>query len=175
MPPFTYITAPQQLRTEPITTARIRLRIPRTGMQQLLPPALQELFGTLAAQGITPIGPWFAHHIELPTDHFHFDASVPVEPTVQPTGRVEPGHIPAMTIVRTLYRGPYTHLPEAWGEFRAWALAQNLPTAPEIIERYITNPNDTPDPAALQTELVWPLLTSELNRGSTRMDADQTQ
>ncbi len=161
MPEAALITSPTVLPTEPVTVARLRLHVPRNGMVEHLPSALEELFRTLVAQNVTPIGPWFAHHIELPTDHFHFDACVPVPSPITPTGRVEPGTIPAMTIARTLYRGPYTHLPQAWAEFRAWTAAQHLPIAPEIIERYVVNPSTTLDPDQLQTELVWPLLAQE--------------
>ncbi len=163
MPSTALITTPTVLATEPVHVAAIRLHIPRNGMAQQLPPALEELFRTLVAQGLTPAGPWFAHHIELPTDHFHFDACVPVPSPIQLTGRVEPGTIPAMTVARTLYRGPYTRLPEAWTEFRAWITAQHLPTATEIIERYVVNPSTTLDPDQLQTELVWPLLSGVAN------------
>ena len=68
-----------------------------------------------------------------------------------------------MRIARALYRGPYTHLPQAWAEFRAWLTAHSLSTAPEVIERYVVNPNDTLDPSQLQTELVWPLLSTPPN------------
>ena len=161
MPDAALITTPTVLPTELVTVARIRLHVPRNGMQQHLPPALEEIFRTLVAQKITPAGPWFAHHIELPATHFHFDACVPVPAPVEPAGRVEPGTIPAMTVARTLYRGPYTHLPQAWVEFRAWTVSQQLPTDTQVIERYVVNPSTTLDPDQLQTELVWPLRHQE--------------
>ncbi len=166
MPTTALITAPTVLATEPVHVAAIRLHIPRNGMAEQLPTALEELFRTLVAQGLTPAGPWFAHHIDLPTDHFHFDACVPVASPVQPTGRVEPRVIPAMTVARTLYRGPYTQLPQAWAEFRAWAIAQQLPTDAQVIERYLVNPSTTLDPDQLQTELVWPLFTAASDKTS---------
>ena len=155
------ISTPTILATEPVLVARIPLHIPRDAMQQFLPPALEELYRALNTQHLTPAGPWFAHHTELPSTHFHFDACVPLTAPIEPIGRVQPGILPAMRIARTLYRGPYTHLAQAWGEFRAWLTAHSLSTAPEVIERYTVNPNDTSDPNQLQTELVWPLLAQE--------------
>ena len=157
------ITTPTLLATEPVLLARLPLHIPRDGMMTHLPPALEELYRALNTQRLTPAGPWFAHHTELPATHFHFDACVPLLSPIEPTGRVQPGVLPAMRIARALYRGPYTHLARAWSEFRAWLTAHNLSTTPEIIERYVVNPSDTPDPTQLQTELVWPLLQEAQN------------
>ena len=152
------ITAPTILVTEPIHAAAIRLYIPRDKMAEQLPPALDELAAALEQQHLAPAGPWFAHHVNLPETHFHFDCCIPVPSPTAPIGRVEPRALPAITVARTLYRGPYTQLPQAWGEFRAWTIAQNLPTDNQVIERYTVNPGDTLDPNELQTVLVWPLI-----------------
>ena len=158
------ITAPSILQTEVVEVAAIRLRTPRDGMRENLPPALEELSSAFGVQKIAPAGPRFAPHLELASTHFHFDACVPVASPILAADRVQPGSLPARTIVRTLSRGPSTHLPQAWAEFRAWAVAHQLPPDTEVVERSLVPPSDTLEPNELQTKLVWPLIREEANK-----------
>jgi hypothetical protein len=48
--------------------------------------AHQELFSTLAAQGVAPTGPWFSHHFRMDPATFDFEVGVPVSAPVKPTG-----------------------------------------------------------------------------------------
>lgn len=157
MPPTALISNPVVLSTDATDIAYIPLRIPRAEMATHLPPALEELFAALYAQHLTPTGAWFAHHTELPATHFHFRACVPVASPITAAGRVQAGFLSPGTVAHTTYRGPYTHLPQAWGEFRAWTVAQQLPTDSQVIERYTVSPSQTLNPDELVTELLWPL------------------
>ena len=51
---------------------------------------------------------------------FDFEIGVPVSAPFTPAGRVKPGMLPAAKVVRTVYRGAYEGLGDAWGEFDAW-------------------------------------------------------
>lgn len=159
----TVLSVPVVLSTDATDIALIPLVIPRAEMAAHLPPALEELFAALDAQHITPTGAWFAHHTELPATHFHFRACVPTASPIHPAGRVEAGFLPPLTVARATYRGPYGNLPRAWAEFRAWTVAQQLPTDTQVIERYTVNPSHTLNPDELVTELLWPLVASRSN------------
>jgi effector-binding domain-containing protein len=82
---------------------------------------------------------------------------VPVDGPVKAAGRVTPGRLPATTVARTVYRGPYEGLGSAWGQFMAWIAAQGHTPAQDLWEVYAAGPESGPDPAAWRTELNRPL------------------
>lgn len=139
-------------------TAVIHLTIPRAEIQQMMAPAHQEVMATIAAQGIAPTGPWFSHHFRMDPKTFDFEVGVPVASPITPAGRVEPGHLPARKIVRTVFHGNYDRLGAAWGEFDAWIRAAGHMAGVELWERYVKGPESSADPAAWETELNRPLV-----------------
>jgi effector-binding domain-containing protein len=141
-------------------TAVIRLTIPREEIRTVMGPAHQELTAVLAAQGIIPAGPRFSHHLKMNPDIFDFEVGVPVLTPVSATGRVQPGQLPATTVARTVYHGPYEGLGSAWGEFSAWIEAEGHTPAPDLWECYITGPESSPDPATWSTEFNRPLTSA---------------
>ncbi len=151
------IDTPQIVQTTPQNTAFIHLTVTPEEMMQVFGPTIGELMATLAAQGITPAGPVFAHHLRGPTETFDFELSVAVSAPMTATGRVQPGTWPAMRVARTFYHGPYEGLPEAWGKFMEWIETSGLQTTPDLYECYLTNPEANPDPSTWRTELNRPL------------------
>jgi effector-binding domain-containing protein len=111
----------------------------------------------IAAQGVAPAGPWFTHHLKVPDETFDFEIGVPVAASVAPAGRVQPGELPAATVARTVYHGPYEGLATAWGQFMAWIDARGHAPAPDLWECYVAGPEASPDPANWRTELNRPL------------------
>ena len=136
-------------------TAVIHLTIPRTEIRKVMGPAIGEVMAAVAAQGIAPAGPLFSHHFKMHPDTFDFEVGVPVPKPVAASGRVHASQLPAATVARTVYCGPYEGLGEAWGEFNSWikANAANYTPAPNLWERYLAGPETSPDPAAWRTEL----------------------
>ena len=124
-------------------------------------PASQELMEALAAQGVEPAGPWFNHNLRMAPVIFDFRLSVPISISIQPTGRVESGILPAATVARTVYMGPYEGLPGAWEEFDQWTRTQDLEKRPDLWECYLLGPESNPDPASWRTELNQPLISAE--------------
>src|SRR4029077_15631511 len=100
-------------------TAAIRLTIPREEIRNVMGPGIAELMAAVAAQGMAPAGPWFTHHLRMDPATFDFEIWVPVTAPVAASGRVKAGHLPATTVARTVYHGPYEGLGGAWGEFDA--------------------------------------------------------
>jgi hypothetical protein len=68
-------------------------------------PGLSELMAAVAAQGVSPTGPWFDHHQRMDPDTFDFEIGVPVQSPISPAGRVQPGRLPATIVARTIYHG----------------------------------------------------------------------
>ena len=151
------IDPPKILQIAAQPTAMIHITVPMSEIRNVMGPGLQELMAGLRAQGVAPAGPWLTHHRKTPSDIFDFELSVPVKSPVTPTGRVANGMLPAATVARTIYHGPYEGLPAAWQEFQAWIAAQGRKSAPTLWETYLVDPSSSPDPAAWQTELTRPL------------------
>lgn len=121
-------------------------------------PGVGELMGTIAAQGIAPVGSVFTHHLKITPDTFDFELCVQVNAPVTASGRVQPGQWPAMKVARTVYTGPYEGLHEAWSEFMHWIEAVGYRAAPDLWECYVRGPDSSPDPATWCTELNRPLI-----------------
>jgi effector-binding domain-containing protein len=154
------LDTPQITNTTVQLTALIHLTVPREEIQKVMGPGLGELRAALAAQGITPAGPWFTHHLRIDPALFDFEICVPVTTPVAPSGRMKPGQLPATRVARTVYHGPYEGLGAAWGEFDAWIAAQGYTPGPDLWECYLTGPELNPDPATWRTQLNRPLMGS---------------
>lgn len=152
------IDTPHLTDSSKMQLALIHLIVPRSQIMTAMGPAFNELGGVLRAQSIPPTGPWFAHHLQRPTDIFNFEVCSPVATPVNPTGRVTNGILRATKVVRTIHHGPYEGLASAWGEFVAWIAENNHKTADDMWEVYVTGPFNNPDPATWQTELNAPLV-----------------
>ena len=154
------IDAPEIVQTDAVPTATIRFTIPRHEIQQVMGPAIQEVMGAVAAQGLTPAGPVFSYHYKMDPETFDFEVGVPVATPVTPAGRVQPSELPARKVAKTTYRGPYEGLGDAWCEFAGWTEAQGLATAPDLWEFYAAGPETGPDASTWRTELIKPLVAA---------------
>jgi effector-binding domain-containing protein len=147
----------QIVESEAWITAVIRLTIPRDQIQNVMGPAIGEVLGAVAAQGIGPAGPVFSRHFRMDPEVFDFEVGVPVSAPVTPVGRVQPGSLQATKVARTVYHGPYEGLGKAWGEFEASIAAAGHRTAPGLWECYLAGPESGPDPSQWRTEFNRPL------------------
>ena len=139
-------------------TAVIRFTIPRAEIRHVMGPGIQEFTSTVRAQSIGPVGPWFSRHLRMRPETFDFEIGVPVSAPVTPTGRVITGQLPAARVARTVYRGGYEGLGDAWGQFDSWIAVQGLTPASNLWECYRLGPETSADPANWETELVRPLV-----------------
>ena len=147
------IDTPKITQSNEQLTAVIHLTIPRAEIAKVMGPAIGEVMSTVAAQGLTPAGPLFSYHFKIDPEVFDFEVGVPVAKPVSPAGRVKAGQLPAATVARTVYHGPYEGLGAAWGEFGSWLASSGHPLAPAFWESYLAGPESGPDPAAWRTEL----------------------
>ena len=154
----TMIETPQVVQTETLIMARLYAKVPTVQIQTEMGKLVQEVITEVGKQGIAITGPWFTHHFRRPDDFFDFEVCMPVATPIQPAGRVQPGEWPSMKVVRAIYRGNYSGLPAAWGEFMQWTDNEGLKLSPEIWERYLVNPSTESDPAKWVTEMNRPLL-----------------
>jgi effector-binding domain-containing protein len=138
--------------------AAIHLTIPRSEIRSVMGPGLGEIMSAVKAQGIGPAGPWFTHHLKMDPATFDFEICVPVSAPVAPVGRVEARVFPAVRVARTIYRGEYERLGQAWGEFGAWIAANGHSASPDLFECYLAGPESSASPGDWRTELCQPLV-----------------
>lgn len=137
--------------------AIIRLTVKRSEMQAVMPTAIKELRMVLAAQGLVPAGPMFAHHLSMDGAGFDFEVGFPINEPLAETGRVRSGSLPAARLARTIHRGGYEGLSDAWGELRRWIKANGHTRAVDLWEVYASGPETGSDAAEWRTELNQPL------------------
>ena len=137
--------------------ALVHLKIPRSDAMKVMGPSLMEVKKAVAKQNVAQAGPWFTHHLRMEPGTFDFEICVPVASSIQPDGRVQPGEWPAMTVARTVHRGPFEKLGQAWGEFDAWLKSNNHATAEDLYEVYLVGPESGPDSSNYQTQLNRPI------------------
>jgi effector-binding domain-containing protein len=151
------IEPPKIVRSARQLAARIHLTIPKSEIQRVMGPGLQEVHAALAAQGVAPAGPWFTHHRRIEPHAWDFEIGVPVARPIAAHGRVQPCERPATIVARAMYRGGYEGLGAAWGELDAWIAAQKLAARADLWEVYALGPESGPDSAGWRTELNRPL------------------
>ena len=158
------IDKPQIVQTEVRPAAVIRFTIPRHQIRDVMGPGISELLAVVREQGVGPAGPVFSHHFRMDPGVYDFEIGVPVRGEITPEGRVLRGELPAVTVARTVYHGPYEGLGAAWLEFDQLIAAEGHTPAPGLWECYVKGPESTPDPAQWATELNRPL--ASVNAGS---------
>jgi effector-binding domain-containing protein len=149
---------PQIAKTAVRPAAVIRLTIPRADIQKVMGPGYGELMAAVTAQGVAPAGPWFTHHLRMDPEVFDFEIGVPVTAPIRAAGRVQPGQLPAATVAKTVYHGPYEGLGPAWHEFDQWIATEGHTPATDLWEVYVAGPESGPDPQTWRTELNRPLV-----------------
>ena len=152
------LDSPQILDLPAFRVARIHITTPASEIRPAMHAGLRELREALASQGIEPTGPWFTHHLKVPDQTFDFEICLPVSVEVKAQDRVAMGEIRGARTARTIYRGDYGGLGEAWGRFMQWINAEGLNPAPDLWEVYVSGPEASPHPADWQTQLNRPLL-----------------
>jgi len=145
----------QIVDTEELMTASIHLVVDGPSMPTVMDAAIQELYATVIGQGVEPTGPLFSYHHRRPSDTFDFEIGVTVNKAVAPAGRVQPSILPAVTVARAIYRGPYEGLSSGWQEMMGKVAEANLATSDRFWECYVKGPMEAPSSADYETELNW--------------------
>ncbi len=150
--------SPPQIAHQPFQRAAvIRLILRHADLRLAIPLALAELRSILADQRLEAIGPPFAHFLRRTSTHFDLEVGLPIADPVRPSGRVDPGQLPACTVARAVHLGPWSHLATAWLDLDLWLAPHAQTPANDFWETYLTDPLATPDPTQHRTELNRPL------------------
>jgi effector-binding domain-containing protein len=148
---------PRIVQTDAQLTAVIQFTIPREEIQAVMDPAIAEIMQVVTAKGVGPTGPVFSHHFRIVPGIFDFEVGVPVLAPFAPDGRVKPSALPAATVARTTYYGPYDGLGTAWRWLSDWIHTERYTPAEDLWECYIAGPETSRKSADWRTELNRPL------------------
>jgi hypothetical protein len=152
---------------EPQPTAAVRFRRPMASVDvgALMDAAMGSLGALLGASGVGPAGPPYARYHAWGGDLADVEIGLPVAQALPdlpslaeaPEGEVGTSVLPGGRVATIVHRGPYTALGDAYGRLHDWIHAQGEDDGPGPWESYIDNPAEVDDPAALRTEIRWPV------------------
>ncbi len=143
--------------------AGIRTRVSHREFPTIIPQLLNETFGWLAQQGISPAGAPFMRYNVIDMEHLmDVELGVPVSEPIAGNGRVTAGALPAGRYASLIYTGVKNGI-AGNGMLIDWAREQGLkwdqfdsPDGDGFVSRYeifLTGPDDDPDPANWDTEV----------------------
>lgn len=149
---------------QPYVSISIRASLSEWGSVNALVP---EVYGWLAARGITPADALFYRYrvIGSMDEKFDVEVGVPVaEPIAVPVegdGRVVAGAKPAGRYAVRVHRGHPDSISRTHLDLLAWTEEQGFPAVRDgetwggVFESYRTDPEVEPDPAKWETELAF--------------------
>lgn len=141
-----------------------RVSIHQAAMGATFAATFRSAYGYLGAADLTPVGPPFVIYHGRDGDRWDVEICAPFEgrPSADvafPAG-LGMARLPAVTVVRTLHRGPYDTLPAAYQELAAWAAAHNYEASGPPRECYLSPPG-TP-PTEIETVIEQPVTSARV-------------
>jgi len=125
--------------------------------------ALGELHATVHAQGLRQTGPSGGLYASELFQHDRGEATVfiPVEGTVRPTGRVVAFVVPAAELAIVAHHGSLEDVDLTYSELGSYATSHEISVDGPLREYYLRDARDTPDPAAWETQIGWPIFRAD--------------
>jgi len=148
-----------ELRAQPALVRTVKA--PPEQLGTAMAAAIMTLVGTADRYTLAIAGPPFARYVSR-GEQYEVEVGLPIRkaPAKRKLGNdARVIELPAGAAATLLFRGPREDLPRAHAELDAWLAAHERSAAGPRWEVYLTNPIETPDPAAQQTRLVAPLAT----------------
>jgi effector-binding domain-containing protein len=141
----------------------IRTQVTMRQMAEAIPQLLDEVFAWLAKQSIQPSGaPFMRYHVIDMAAKLDVELCVPVASTMPGDSRVSAGMLPAGRYASLVYTGVKRGI-EGNKALLDWGAGQGLAWDRWVaekgdafggrIERYLTDPDEEPDPAKWKTEV----------------------
>ncbi len=139
---------------------------------QVIPQLNGEVATYMSAQGIAPAGPSFIrYNVINMEDKMDIELGTPVASSAEGNGRVEPGSFPAGRYAALVYTGIQNGIP-ANAALIEWAANNGInwdrwddPNGDAFAaryERFLTGPDEDPDPGNWDTEVAIKVVESEV-------------
>lgn len=157
-------TQPSIVQRDAQPYAAIKVSVSMADIGQVVPPLTAEVFGWLAARGVSPVGPPFWKYNVVDMDRLlEIEAGVGVERVVSGDRRVISDTLPAGRYATLHHTGHPSTLIEATRTLLEWAAANSLTFDVDgnrwgaRLELYLTDPQIEPDLDKWETELAFRL------------------
>jgi DNA-binding transcriptional MerR regulator/effector-binding domain-containing protein len=157
--------SPVEYRTVESTPAvAVRGRVLWEEAEPWLAAAFDDLYATLGGDRNRRVGPDGAlYSSEFFESHFgDVVALVPIDAPAETSGRTEIIEVPAGRFAVAVHEGPFAELDQTYGALGTFVLEHALGAGGAIRENYLITADDTDDPAALRTEVCWPITADAL-------------
>jgi DNA-binding transcriptional MerR regulator len=121
--------------------------------------ALGELYATIAAQKLTPLGQAGGIFASELFTHERGEATiyVPCAEPIRPTGRVAPLTVPPVELAVITHLGSHHDVDRAYGALGAYVAEHALGVEGPLREFYVVGSHETADQTSWQTEIGWPI------------------
>jgi effector-binding domain-containing protein len=149
---------------EPQPTLSIRTNVPIAQLAQAQGTRLSELWRSMQARGLAPVGPPFVRYHTFGETETDVELGFPVSAGVAGAGRIEAGQLPGGAAIVTWHLGAHDSLGDAYRRLEQWLDANEREAAGSTWEVYWwidpdrePDPSSWPAPTEWRTELVQPL------------------
>ncbi|HEX6759286.1 MAG TPA: GyrI-like domain-containing protein [Propionibacteriaceae bacterium] len=147
---------------QPYAAIPVKVRMEELG--SVVPPLTGQVYGWLAARGITPSGPPFWRYIVVDMDNeLELETGVSVASPVEANGEIRAGVLPAGRYATVLHTGHPDTLVTATRDLLEWAAERGLEWDSDgttwgcRLEEYLSDPQEVPDMREWQTRLAFRL------------------
>ena len=150
-----------QLReVEPQLILSIRAVVPTLELVQFFEEASREMKAYLEQHGVRTTGPamslWHSAPGQIP-DASDIETCWPIGAPVPSTGRMQYRVLPAGLEAFTIHPGSYDNMGNAFDAVWQWIQQQGHEMTGPPRDAMLVGPNDTDDPSAYRTEIVYPV------------------
>jgi effector-binding domain-containing protein len=149
---------------EPQPVLSIRANVTLAELAQAQGERLSELWRSMQARGLAPIGPPFVRYHTFGETETDVEVGVPVAEGATGKGRTEAGTLPGGAAIITWHLGAHDRLGDAYGRLNAWLEEHGREAAGPAWEIYWwidmstePDPSSWPAPTQWRTELVQPV------------------
>lgn len=126
------------------SSAVVRAHVRTEEISRFVGAAFAEVMSVLGRQGVSPAGPPFGRYV-VSEGGFEIEAGFPTAGTVEASGRVLPGELPAGTAATTLHTGAYDEVGAAYTAATQWLTDHRLVVSGAPWESYLDGP-EVPEP-----------------------------
>ena len=155
-----------EIRTlEPTTTIAVRLETTVDRLSEVFDKEMPRIGAVLSDVGGQMAGPPFARYHHYGPDRVEVEVGAPIafvtaglQPiSGKPDGIMGASSLPGGLAAVTIHNGPYDMLAKTYDALAAWIAAEGHTAGDGPWEIYVSDPGTVPDPADLETEIVWPI------------------
>jgi len=153
-----YAIQVRNVRPQPVLS--IRAVVPTPELIQFFDAACQEMQAYLAQLGMSQVGPpmslWHSAPGQIPNSS-DLETCLPIPHLIPASGRMSSRELPAGLEVFTVHAGAYDDMVQAFDALWHWVQAEGYEMAGPPRDVVLVGPNETSDPAAYRTEIVYPI------------------